>query len=423
MMKKVIRAAGELKMLPLPQYFETSATTPHTFFTKMVEHAKKFVPDEHSRFLGFLSVAMDDILDFVNDKKAVEVPLNLPLRISDVAEVESKWVEDSRDGLWKFPGDIYVGCLHYYYLQYSDMYCARHTFVFAPSEPAAIDFLDDYSRTKWLRNREGQCVLDYNGTRLREFRKMAWEDIFMPDDMVNSIRNEMETFFKSKDNYAKHGLEWKRGIMLAGRPGNGKTALCQAIAGTCPAPVIYCMLDDEDMFQILESLRHTIKDNAPCCVIIEDADTLGGDVAVRSALLNLLDGLFTTPGVLTIASTNSPEKLDEAFTGRPSRFDSFHVIKDPGVPERIKILKRKLGKVGKLSNTEYNRLASEMEGLSAAFVQEVAACALLESFRTGGPLSFGTLEKSLNKVKEHIKQSERTGSDGIKQANKGPLGF
>lgn len=408
--------------VPPPPYFEASALTPHTFFTKMVEHAKKLIPAEHSKFLGFMAIDMDDILDFVDEKKAVSIPLDFPIDISYVAEVSSKWVETSRDGLWKF-GDVYLGQLHFYHLQYSDLYCATHTFVLARSEEVAIDFLDRYSKAKWERNRACPCILDYSGVRLREFRKMAWEDIFMPDDMVQNIRNEVETFFKSKDNYAKHGLEWKRGIMLAGRPGNGKTAICQAIAATCTVPVIYCMLDDEDMFQILDSLRQTIKDNAPCCVIIEDADTLGGNDALRSALLNLLDGLFTTPGVLTIASTNSPERLDEAFTGRPSRFDSFHVIKDPGVPERIKILRRKIGKIGKLSDSEYNRLAENMGGLSAAFVQEVAACALLESFRTGCSLNHEVLSRSLEKVKEHIRQAEKTGMDGVKQANKGPLGF
>lgn len=404
------------------RYFE-SGETPHTFLLRMMDYARSHIPAEHSKYVAVMSEDVDDLLEFVQERKAVEISLGLPFPLSFPVH-ETDWIEKDREGLWKFgsKSPVYVGNFHYFHVQYTDLYISRQTYIFAPSKEIALAFLEHYSEAKWNRNHVCPCVLDYDGARIREFRKMAWEDIFMPGDTVQSIKNEIETFFKSEEKYAKHNLDWKRGIMLAGRPGNGKTAICQAIAGSCSVPVVYCMLDNNEVFDILNSLRYTMKANAPCCVIIEDADTLGGDLAVRSALLNLLDGLFTTPGVLTIASTNAPERLDEAFTGRPSRFDSFYIIGDPGAPERIKILKRKIGKVGKISDSEYNRLADNMAGLSAAFVQEVAACALLESFRTGRAVAYDLLAKSLEKVKEHIRQSERTTSDGVKQS-KAPMGF
>jgi SpoVK/Ycf46/Vps4 family AAA+-type ATPase len=208
--------------------------------------------------------------------------------------------------------------------------------------------------------------------------------------------------------------------MLAGKPGNGKTAICRAIATTCSMPVVYCALDDSDTFRILSRVDKTIRANSPCVVIFEDADSLASNPQARSTVLNLLDGLLSVPGVFTVASTNMPDKLDEAFTGRPSRFDSFHVISDPPAAERAKIFDAKLGAIcASLPRTEIDDLIRKMEGLSAACVQEIAVCALLESFKTDKQVDIAMLQDAFAKVKKHMKTSDQ----GMSKLFRGSIGF
>ena len=63
------------------------------------------------------------------------------------------------------------------------------------------------------------------------------------------------------------------------------------------------------------------RERGPCLLCLEDVDALVTD-DLRSTFLNELDGLDEEyRGVLTVATTNHPEKLDPALLQRPSRFD------------------------------------------------------------------------------------------------------
>jgi len=425
----------ELKITPLggfgpfeakdKHYFQNANEVFHNFIYKTIEHVRKNVSE--NAYVTILDMGLSGLDIYADEVKASEWPAVPPFLLSYTTDntdpgkinIRRKW----REGIWTFSNlksKVHVADIAYVRMEYDELYCCNTTFIVAESSEAASEFLEAFHRAKWQRNRHGACVLSYGGEKMEEFRKMSWDDIYLPNNMLSEIRSEIDTFFKSKNDYLEHGLDWKRGMMLAGRPGNGKTAICRAIATNSTVPVIYCALDNDDMFRILHRVERTIKANSPCIVIFEDADTLGSNEALRSAMLNLLDGLFTSSGVLTIASTNAPEKLDEAFTGRPSRFDSFYIIGDPEGPERLAILQRRLGKKSKLLPiNELKDLCKQMGGLSAACVQEVAVCALLASLKAAKPLNMAMLKRGLDKMKKHLRASE----DGIQKTARGSLGF
>jgi len=294
------------------------------------------------------------------------------------------------------------------------------SFVAAATEKSAIGFLEAYYRAKRQHNNSRRVVLNHRGEAIPDFRRMRWEEVVLPGHMGQQIRDEVETFFVGRKMYEEHGLDWRRGLLLAGSPGNGKTAICRAIATTATVPLVYCQTDDGDMYGLLMEAQSTISQNAPCIAIFEDAETLGEQEGLRSALLNMLDGLFTVDGVFVIATTNTPEKLDSAFTGRPSRFDSYYVIPNPGSGDRERILRNKLsGQAKGLPDRQIKALVAEMDGLSAACVQEVAVCALLTCFKESKPLSIADLKASIGRVKEHLRVSK----DGFEKFTKGSIGF
>lgn len=380
---------------------------------------KKSIDDWHT-MMADMRLASLEFFAIKMEAKEVE---DLTIPMFSYAKHENNKLQLSRTVLWDF-GNIYAGMLTFFTTVYEEIHDVNVGYIMAKDRKAANKFLADYEKAVWESNRKCPCTLDYHGARISGLRTRKWNEIFLPDGMVEQIRVEVETFFANREEYAAHNLPWKRGIMLAGRPGNGKTAIAEAITTNSTVPVVYCAVDSNNMFSILDGLKATIEKNAPCIVIIEDADVLGSSAETRSAFLNMLDGLFSTMGVLTIASTNSPERLDEAMLRRPSRFDSFYVIPGPTAAEMKQLLRHKFGRHTKrIPDSFLDSFCPKMKGFSAAFVQEIAACALLDSLNRKEPLSEKHLLDALKKVGKHISQATSAAENGVLPSNKGDIGF
>lgn len=59
--------------------------------------------------------------------------------------------------------------------------------------------------------------------------KASWKDVILDEDMKKAIINDHVSFFKSEETYTKLRVPWKRGLILYGPPGNGKTISVKAM--------------------------------------------------------------------------------------------------------------------------------------------------------------------------------------------------
>lgn len=146
------------------------------------------------------------------------------------------------------------------------------------------------------------------------------------DDVVQAI----EQFWTLGDRYRQFGFVWKRGVLLYGPPGSGKTSTMHLVAQRLikERDGIVVFVDHPRRSMLgLRSLR-IIEPDRPIIAIFEDIDTLIERWGEED-LLALLDGELQIDNVLYVATTNYPEKLDKRFINRPSRFD---IIKKVGMP-------------------------------------------------------------------------------------------
>ena len=196
----------------------------------------------------------------------------------------------------------------------------------------------------------------------------------LPTKEIAVILSDLKSFWKKKDVYKKYKLMHKRGILLYGDPGCGKSGilqLCMKHIINDLAGLVINLKDDESVrgyMDLIPKLRQ-IEPERPLVVIIEDIDAIAGDSNyVTSQLLNLLDGVKQIENVVYIATTNYPEKLAERITNRPSRFDRRYYVSPPTKEVRMSYLKNKIGDD---SDIDFDKWVKDTEGMSMSHLKEL----------------------------------------------------
>ncbi|KAK9282491.1 hypothetical protein L1049_005410 [Liquidambar formosana] len=177
-----------------------------------------------------------------------------------------------------------------------------------------------------------------------------------------------------KDALSRFGLRTTKGVLLHGPSGTGKTSLAQLCAHdaglnlfTLNGPEIV-----NQYFGESEKALHEVFDSAsraaPAVVFIDELDAIaparkdgGEELSQRlvATLLNLMDGISRTDGILVIAATNRPDSIEPALR-RPGRLDREIEIGVPSPKQRLDIL------VTLLSEMKHSLLDMEIQHLAMA---------------------------------------------------------
>lgn len=225
-----------------------------------------------------------------------------------------------------------------------------------------------------------------------EVGKVTWEDVVLPPETLVGVRDSVDGFFASRDAFASLGFAWRRGILLVGPPGTGKTMICKAAAAGVPdLPLLYVRdLRERREKEAIESIFERARRLAPCLLVFEDIDGFVNQHN-RTVFLNELDGFQSNEGLLIIASSNHPGRIDEALLKRPSRFDRVFHIGLPAPAERREYCLRLLSRTslaGKLSPSLdreelAGQVARETDGFTPAYLKEVFISAALSRAQAG----------------------------------------
>ena len=147
---------------------------------------------------------------------------------------------------------------------------------------------------------------------------------------------DITIFFKDETRklYEKMQIAYKRGIILYGDPGNGKSALIREVIRH-NSKVIKVMINPnvENITKILSALIKSLAGKY-VIIIIEDIDSLITN-RNRSEFLNILDGVDIKSGIYFIGTTNYPDQIDPAFMNRSGRFDRTYKVENPTAEVRL----------------------------------------------------------------------------------------
>ena len=197
----------------------------------------------------------------------------------------------------------------------------------------------------------------------------------LPSYEITDILQDIDNFWNRADNYKKYNYIHKRGILMYGEPGCGKSGIIQLISQQLIEKdgIVLNVKDEEDVdrFTSFIATFRKVEPNRPLVVLLEDIDSLAGENRFQTArLLNILDGVKQIDGVVYIATTNYPEKLQERITNRPSRFDRRYQVELPNEEIRRAYINHKLNE-DDLKNVNIEEWIKKTEGMSLSHLKEV----------------------------------------------------
>jgi len=197
----------------------------------------------------------------------------------------------------------------------------------------------------------------------------------LPSYEIMDILRDIQNFWDRKDKYKEYNFVHKRGILMYGEPGCGKSGIIQLIAKQLienDGIIINIKdQDDVDYFMDFISTFRKIEPNRPLIVLLEDIDSIAGENShSTSRLLNILDGVKQIEDVVYIATTNYPEKLQDRITNRPSRFDRRYKVELPNEEIREAYIRHKLTDED-IENVDIKEWVKRTEGMSLSHLKEV----------------------------------------------------
>lgn len=211
-------------------------------------------------------------------------------------------------------------------------------------------------RSSVLKDLLEDCRLEYlneskNKTTIYGHRDERWRKekavasrplstVILDEEQKEPLIKDIRDFLDPETRlwYSQHSIPYKRGYLLHGPPGTGKSSFSLSIAGELDMDIYVVSIPGAND-QMLKGLFSELPDR--CVVLLEDIDAAGAacsrgsssddsdsDTDTRlqkkgvtlSGLLNVLDGVAAQEDRVLVMTTNHPQKLDQALT-RPGRID------------------------------------------------------------------------------------------------------
>lgn len=256
------------------------------------------------------------------------------------------------------------------------------------------------------------------GGRARRIARIDWTDLVIATNVTNLLKNDFESFWQRDAWFHEHGFPYRRGYLLHGPPGNGKTSAIRAMM-TSRGIDAYTLrffdpkTEDED----LDTLFETAHNHRPAIVVLEDIDRVfpkTGETRSKVSLqhlLNTLDGVATGEGIVVAATANEPTLLDPAILRRPGRFDRVVHFPNPDAALRLEYFRRLNSE---LADGQLQSSAEVSEGFSFAQLREAYVIAGQFAFDRSGEVTEDDLLTGIRSLRQGMVSSARhRGSAGF----------
>ena len=219
------------------------------------------------------------------------------------------------------------------------------------------------------------------------------EDVVLPEAVLRRIERHSLEMAARRDDLRQAGQHLKRGLLLHGPPGTGKTHTTRYVVQHLTGSTVLRL--SGRALHLVAAVTALARELQPAVVVLEDVDLVAEDRAfgpgpspVLFELLDAMDGAAEDADLLFLLTTNRADLLEPALAARPGRVD---VAVEVGLPDadarRRLLLLYARGVPLTWTDTDVERAVERTDGVTASFVKELLRRAVLEALTDRpGPL-------------------------------------
>ncbi|MGH3499317.1 MAG: AAA family ATPase, partial [Nocardioidaceae bacterium] len=252
-------------------------------------------------------------------------------------------------------------------------------------------------------------VTEARGNELVSFLRrpqLAVRDVVLPAGVLEAIEGHVIRPADRSARLRAHGQHLKRGVLLYGPPGSGKTHTVRYLMSQLTDTTVV-VLSGRALTELLPSGVSLARRLQPAVVVIEDVDLIAEDrsytqgaAPVLFELLNRIDGVDPDADITFMLTTNRVDIVEPALVERPGRVDLAVEIPRPDANARERLL-RLYAEDTDLDLPDASTLVAGTEGVTASFIRELIRRAVLDQLdQTPGAgrvrLDHATLQHALD---------------------------
>jgi hypothetical protein len=207
------------------------------------------------------------------------------------------------------------------------------------------------------------------------------ESVVLPPAVIDGIERQVLGVARHAGRLLASGQHLKRGVLLHGAPGTGKTHTIRYLLGRM-ADVTVVVLSGDALRFIAEACS-VARALQPSVVVVEDVDLIADERGARMGqhpllfqLLNEMDGLGEDVDVTFLLTTNRPDLLESALAARPGRVDHAVELPFPDAEARRRLIDLYRGNLV-LDLSDPESVVTRTDGVTAAFLKELLRRAAL----------------------------------------------
>jgi transitional endoplasmic reticulum ATPase len=205
--------------------------------------------------------------------------------------------------------------------------------------------------------------------RFLDVRGVVEDELILNRDVEGVVKTNIHALLEHTDRVRQAGIPLKRGILLSGKYGVGKTMLSRIVAKKCITNG-WTFVNVDSAKDLKEALLFAMRFQ-PAVVFCEDIDRhMAERDEAANELLNTVDGIISkNTEIMVVLTTNNAEKIEPAML-RPGRLDAVISVSPPDAESVQRLIK--LYARGLLAEGEtLDRVGEALKGNIPAVVREV----------------------------------------------------
>jgi AAA+ superfamily predicted ATPase/ElaB/YqjD/DUF883 family membrane-anchored ribosome-binding protein len=212
---------------------------------------------------------------------------------------------------------------------------------------------------------------------------VSWDDVILHPTTAEQVDDFLRAPIQHREYLKARGVKFKRGVLLSGKYGTGKSMLAKALANDARDHDITFIMVEQEHLKKLPGILHIAKFYAPAVVFCEDIDRLVPEErgADADSLLNTLDGVEDIGDTMVVFTTNHVHSISQALQ-RPGRIDEIITIGAADDAGRVKLIKKTITEAGNQydpDSFDEERVAACTLEYPGSFLVEVVAGATMKA--------------------------------------------